>query len=212
MRARPPFPLVWRDTSGATIIEFAFVAPLFSLLLVGAFDVGHTLYTQAILQGAVQKAARDSALESNISTEHQDALDQKVRDMVLNLNKNATVDITRRYYKTFEEAERAQEEPYTDTNGDGTCNADEPYTDTNGNDVWDADGGNSGQGGAKDLVVFSTVVSYPRILPLHSLVAAMSFDQIDLPDTVTLRATTVLANQPYSEQSSYAEPVVKNCP
>ncbi|OYX46938.1 MAG: hypothetical protein B7Y97_13125, partial [Sphingomonas sp. 32-66-10] len=34
-----------RDESGATIVEFAMVAPVLGLVLLGAFDVAHTLYT-----------------------------------------------------------------------------------------------------------------------------------------------------------------------
>src|SRR3546814_3699813 len=57
------------DASGNTIVEFAFVGPVLVLLLMGTLDVGHTLYMQAVLQGVMQKAARDSALESGSRSE-----------------------------------------------------------------------------------------------------------------------------------------------
>ncbi|MGE4411843.1 MAG: TadE/TadG family type IV pilus assembly protein, partial [Sphingobium sp.] len=57
-----------RDERAATLIEFAFVAPVLCILLLGAFDVGHTLYMTSVLQGVVQKAARDSGLETSTET------------------------------------------------------------------------------------------------------------------------------------------------
>jgi len=203
MRASSPLRAIRADEKAATIIEFAFVAPVFLLLLIGAFDIGHTLYMKSVLQGVVQKAARDSGLENG--TGQQTTIDTRIRDSVLNLKKGATVTITRRYYKTFEEASLAQAEDFTDTNGNGTCDNGEPYQDENNNSVWDADGGNSGQGGAKDRVVYTTDVSYPRLLPLNGFLPAYS-------DTVHLQAVTVLGNQPYGEQSQYGAATVRNCP
>src|SRR3546814_8105467 len=55
------------DASGNTIVEFAFVGPVLVLLLMGTLDVGHTLYMQAVLQGVMQKAARDSRSEEHTS-------------------------------------------------------------------------------------------------------------------------------------------------
>src|SRR3546814_7682743 len=115
----------------------------------GTLDVGHTLYMQAVLQGVMQKAARDSALESGSATAQQAALDTHVQEQVKNLNLSADVDLTRRYYKTFQKAAAAAAEPFTDTNGNGRCDSGEPYQDDNNNKNWDKDGGNAGQGGAK---------------------------------------------------------------
>lgn len=198
-----------RDERAATLIEFAFVAPVLCILLLGAFDVGHTLYMTSVLQGVVQKAARDSGLETSTETSTQTTIDQHIRESVLELNKDATVTITRRFYRTFEKAAAAQAETFVDTPApsefhDGVCNNNESYEDANNNGVWDADGGDAGQGGAKDRVVYTTNVSYPRLLPLHGFIPALS-------DTVRIRAVTVLENQPYSEQSQYSAPTVRNC-
>lgn len=202
MRARGYLRTIRRDERAATLVEFGFVAPIFCLLLIGALDIGHTLYMKSVLQGVVQKAARDSGLEDG--TTQQSTIDTKIKDSVHDLMKNATVTITRRYYKSFEEASLAQAENFTDTNGNGTCDDSEPYEDANHNNVWDADGGNSGQGGARDRVVYTTDVSYPRLLPLNGFLPAYS-------DTVHLQAVTVLGNQPYGEQTQYAAAVVRNC-
>lgn len=192
-----------RDERGATLVEFAFVAPTFCLMLVGAFDIGHTLYMRSILQGVVQKAARDSALEDGVA--NQTLIDTRVENAVHSLNKNATVSISRRFYRSFSEASAAQAEAFTDTNGNGTCDASEPYEDSNNNNIWDADGADAGQGGAKDSVIYTVDVSYDRIMPLSKIIPHYS-------DTVNVEAATVLSNQPYGDQNQYGAATLRNCP
>ena len=193
-----------RDRRGVTVIEFAFVAPIMCLVILGAFDVAHTLYMRAALQGIVQKTARDSTLESGTEASQQTTLDNRVRDQVKALANNMTMTITRRFYRTFADAAAAQREVFTDTNGNGVCDAGEPYQDANQNGVWDADGGNAGQGGAKDATLYTVTLSYPRFFPVYNFVGGSNVTRIT--------ASTVLRNQPYGDQQSYGTPVVRNCP
>jgi Flp pilus assembly protein TadG len=194
------------DKRGISVTEFALIAPVFLTLLLGTFDMMHGLYMQSVLQGAIQKTARDLTLESGTQTVNQTALDDAMKAKVKNLAKNATVDITRKYYKSFTAAQKVKE-PFTDTNGNGVCDGgnpmttadDEPYEDTNNNGVWDVDQGTDGQGGAQDTVVYTVSVSYPRMF---------SFKYIGLPATTQIQASTVLANQPYGDQSA---PTVRKC-
>lgn len=193
------------DERGAALVEFAIVAPVLSLLLVGGFDIAHILYTRSALQGIVQKTARDSGLESSTATATQAAIDAKVTRQIKALANNATITFSRRYYRTFSEAAAAQAEPWTDTNGNGTCNNGEPYTDENNNGVWDADGGDDGQGGAKDKTVYTVQISYPHMFPLWKFIGGSN--------TVKLSASTVLMNQPYTDQGSYTvTTTIRNCP
>lgn len=193
-----------RDQRGVTVVEFAIIAPVMLLLLLGAFDTAHSLYMRSVLQGVVQKVARDSALESGTEAEQQEILDNKVRASVKAIANNAAITITRRYYRTFSQASAAQAEAWTDTNGNGTCDAGEPYQDANNNTYWDSDGGDSGQGGAKDKTVYTVAMSYPRYFPLYRIIGGSN--------TTKVTASTVLANQPYGDQGSYGPPTVRNCP
>ena len=52
------------DTRGLTIIEFAIIAPTLLVLMMGTFDLGFRAYATSVLQGEVQKAARDATLET----------------------------------------------------------------------------------------------------------------------------------------------------
>lgn len=192
-----------RDERGAAVVEFAIIAPVMSLVLLAGFDISHTLYTRAVLQGIVQKTARDATLESGTEKERADALDLLVRRQALALVNNATVDISRRYYRTFTEAAAAKAEPWTDTNKNGRCDNGEPYQDNNLNSVWDSDGADAGQGGAKDAVVYTVTMKYDHLMPVYNLFSATK--------QVKLTASTVLRNQPYGDQGTYGAAKVRNC-
>ena len=205
---RPP---LLRDERGATVVEFAMVAPVMCLMLLAAFDVSHSLYTRATLQGIVQKTGRDFTLEDSASLQSQrDALDAKVTKQAKALVNSATIEVKRRYYRTFTKAATAQAETFTDTNGNGTCDGPsgatpgEPYQDGNHNNIWDKDGGDAGVGGAKDAAVYTVTMTYPRMLPIRGFLGGA--------DTTKISASTVLRNQPYGEQGNYAAPVARNCP
>ncbi len=201
---RAPDRSLLRDDAGVTVIEFALIAPLLGMVLLATFDFGHTLYTRAALQGIVQKTGRDSALESGSAATAQTALDGKVRAQALALANNATILITRRFYRTFSDAAAAQAEPWTDTNSNLVCDGSEPFEDINANNIWDKDGANGGQGGAKDATLYTVKMSYPRFFPLYNFIGGSK--------TTVLTVSTILRNQPYSDQGSYATPIVRNCP
>ncbi len=195
---------VFKDKAGVSVAEFGLIAPMAVVMMMGAMDAGHTLYMGSVLDGAVQDLARDSALEDGAVLAKQQIIDQKVRDTITNLAKDATVTVTRRYYRNFSTASAALAEKFTDSGAmDGICNNGEPFIDANLNGVWDADGADSGQGGAQDVSVVSVKVSYTRLFPMASL--------IGLPQTVELTGTTVLANQPYGQQNQYTTATTGNC-
>ena len=180
-----------RDAGGATIVEFGLILPVMALLLMGAFAVGHTLYATTTLQGAVQQAPRDSGLES-ATIAQQAIIDARVTRQVKALAANADISITRRNYRSFTAATAAMEQ-FTDTNNNGVCDNNEPYDDDNRSGSRDL-AGTSGQGSAKDTVLYTVVATYPRMFPLANF--------IGIPRTTTIRASTVLNNQPYGDQAA----------
>lgn len=112
--------------------------------------------------------------------------------------------MTRRFYRSFAEAAAREPEEFRDTDGDRRCDNGESFDDENHNGVWDADGGNAGQGGAKDATLYTVTVRYPRMFPFHTMIGGS-------PETV-LEASTVLRNQPYADQGQYPPPVKGTCP
>ena len=195
------FPPLLRDQRGVTIIEFALIAPVLMLMLMGLFDLSYNMYTTHMLQGAIQHAARNSSIEGAAGKEVQ--LDSIITRAVHAVAPSATLNFNRRAYSSFTKAGRPED--YTDIDSDGTCNHGEPFEDTNGNRTWDADGGKTGFGGARDAVLYTVTVNYQRPFPIAGFVPGQTKD-------FTLSAATVLRNQPYSQQAANPVPVTGNCP
>lgn len=193
-----------RERRGAAALEFAIVSPPLLMLLMGGMEFAHELYLRAALHGAMQKASRDSTLEIGSASAQQTAIENSVRTQLAGLHGNATLGVSRRFYKTFSTALAAQAETHTESNGNGRCDNNEPYSDANANGVWDRDGGNAGQGGARDVTVLTAQLNYQRLFGISSM--------LGFSPNVELRATSVLANQPYGTQATYAPPVIRNCP
>jgi Flp pilus assembly pilin Flp len=188
---------ILRDERGATLIEFAMLAPVLLTLLLGMFEMGYNFYMQSQLQGAVQKAARDSTIESADVSEA--AIDEHVGRAVRQIVPNAEMSFSRRAYSNFSDVHRAED--FTDIDGNGACNDGEPFEDANGNGFWDEDRGIGGGGGARDAVLYVVTVSYPRAF------AAAQF--VGLSKDYTAQAVTVLRNQPWDAQAVHGK--VGNC-
>ena len=187
-----------RDESrGAAAVEFAMVAPALLLTIMGIFDVGYNLYANAMVQGAIQHAARDSTIEGADLRLTQ--IDAAVSRAVHNVVPRATIAFSRKAYANFADVSRPED--FTDSDANGLCNNGEPFEDANRNGTWDDDRSTNGQGGARDAMLYSVTVTYPRGFPMARL--------IGLPDTVTTGAATVLRNQPYKLQDN--KPAVGSC-
>jgi hypothetical protein len=177
------------DARGMALVEFAFVAPVMILVIMGLGDLVYQLYAQSILDGAVQKAGRDAAIEGGSARTGQ--IDARVMEQVHNVAGKATFRSTRRSYANFSSM---KPEPIDDRNANGQLDPGECFQDINGNGVWDADPGASGQGGASDATVYRIEVTYPRIFPTAKL--------IGFSPEVTMYSQTVLKNQPWASQQA----------
>jgi hypothetical protein len=184
-----------KDELGATISEFAVVAPVFLLMMMGTFDAAHTMYVRAVMQGAVYKAARETALKAGQKELQQISIDNELKDQIrLLVPKGATInDPVRASYKNFADAAKSEGEPVNDTvTANGICDPGERFEDRNGNGQYDA--ANTGQGGARDIVRYSITVSYNSFFPMPAGLGERE-----------LTATSVIANQPFSDQKSRPE-------
>jgi len=171
---------------GAAVIEFAIIAPVLLLILFGILELGYRFYLQAVLQGAVQKAARDSTIEGGGA--NIDTIDSKVKDLLRTVAANATFKSERYAFYDFNEI--APPEPFIDANANGQWDSDECFEDTNGSGFWE---GKPGQGGADDIVQYTMTMTYPEILPMSSF--------LHWPALNKLSATTTLRNQPFGTQA-----------
>jgi Flp pilus assembly pilin Flp len=185
-----------KASDGVTAVEFALVTPVLLLVLMGGMDVSRSAYVSSVLYGAVQKAGRDSSLETGGGAAA--SIDSKILSVMKPLASDGVLTVSRKSHQSFKRAKRA--ETYTDKNANNTRDALECFEDTNGNGVWDADGGKAGLGGADDIVVYTATFTYPRTFPMAGLMG-MNPNQV-------LSATTILRNQPYGDQTLTVPAVV----
>jgi TadE-like protein len=185
------------DARGTSTVEFALIAPALLMTLAGLFEYSHNIYTRTMLEGAIQKAARNSTIEG--AANHQSQIDSNVTRVVRRIVPRANVAFSRKAYADFSDVGRPED--FTDTNDDGACNAGEPFEDVNGNGAWDEDRGSAGLGGARDAVLYEVTVTYESYFPVAQFLG------LD-PSNVT-KASTVLRNQPYEGQM--AAVTMENC-
>jgi Flp pilus assembly protein TadG len=174
------------DTAGATAVEFALIMPLFLLVLVGSLDLGQMVYAKAVLDGVVEKAARDSTLETGDTS----LADGIVRETIAPILPDSRVTATRKSYFDYANSNRG-EELITDANGDGNASQGDKFIDLNNNDRRDKDLGVDGNGGSNDVIVYTVNVEYEPIF-------AMPLVPLDW-STRNISATAVKRNQPFAK-------------
>jgi Flp pilus assembly pilin Flp len=181
------------EETGMAAVEFALILPTFMVMLMGVFDLGYSVYIRAILDGAVQRAARDSSLETGPAA--LSTLDASVEKSIKAIAKKAVVVPERQSYFEFADVNRAEIiiEKNTAGNTIGECDADERFEDENGDGAWNEDVGEDGVGGPQDIVLYKVSVTYDRIFPLYRFA--------NQPQSKTITAQTVLRNQPYGTQA-----------
>ena len=177
------------DQRGVTAVEFALIAPVFLILVIETFDLGQMAYGTAVLNGAVQKAARDSSLETASTL----TADNTVKKIVQPVIPNGTITTTRTSYFDFTDVGRP--ERWNDANNNGSCDNNESYVDENENAGWDRDIGETGNGGASDVVIYTVNVQYNPIFKIPFFPASWN--------TRNLTATAVRKNQPFAAQDRY---------
>lgn len=189
VQAGKPLRAIVCDRSGATAVEFAFIAPVFLTMVMGIMDFGHSVYARAELNGSVQQAARSSTMETSDTS----VADNMVRSYLETIVPGVEVASTRANYYDFTDVGRA--ERWNDLNNNGQCDNAETFVDENESGDWDADIGRSGNGGASDVVVYTVTATYtsPFSVPFYP----ESWKQR------TLVASTTLKNQPYAYQIAY---------
>jgi Flp pilus assembly protein TadG len=197
------FKRIASEQSGTTVLEFALILPTFMVMLMGIFDLGYSVYVRAVLDGAVQRAARDSSLETGPNS--LVAIDLSVEKSIRAISNKAVVATQRQSYFEFADVNRAETiiEVNSGTNSTGVCDAGETFEDENGNDQWDSDVGEEGVGGPQDIVLYTVNVTYDRIFPLYRFA--------NQPQSKTITAQTVLRNQPYGSQAQVSNITIEPC-
>ncbi len=190
------------NDNGIAAVEFALLAPVFLGILLTVFEFGFAFYARAVLQGAVEEAARTASLENTEFT----AISQRVSDQVKKVipasdaDTDISFDLEPLYYSNY--VDLALPEDFEDINSNNQWDSLECFVDRNNNGTYDTDVGLSGRGGAQDVVAITATLSYARPFPLWRM--------FGLDSRQTIQVSTFLRNQPFSAQA--AQTSVRICP
>ncbi len=178
------------DRRGATMVEFGFVILPLTVILLALTDFGYRMYLGAVVEGALQRAARFATIGNQTPTQ----IDTYIRGQLVAFQRNVTVTIDKRSYSQFSGV--GKDEKYIDSNANGVYDqGTDCYYDDNGNGRWDpaATAGRTGLGGSDDLVYYTVTANFPRIVPLSRFLGWSSAEQVV--------SNMVLRNQPYGSQA-----------
>jgi Flp pilus assembly pilin Flp len=193
-----------RQQSGSAVTEFGLIAPVFLMLLMGIYDLTHMVYARSVLDGAVERAARDASLE----TANTEAADQMVEDSIRPVLPDVVLTTERKSYYDFADIKRPEQ--WTDYKGkdalgdliqyaglnNGRCDYGEPYIDENRSGSWDPDIGVGGNGGAGDVVMYTVTATYFPLFKIPFMPEAWN--------TRSMTATAIKKNQPFANQTEYS--------
>jgi Flp pilus assembly pilin Flp len=171
---------------GAAALEFALVAPVFFILLIGVFDLSILFFLLLTLENAALDAAR---FGSTGAVPEDATRDERIREIVhgatMGLLDDKGLDIRMLVYESYEDVAAA--EWLFDVNGNDAHDPGEIFDDVNGNGVWDGDPGVPGSGAQNEIVVYRVSAQYRLITPLMD----------DLIGAIPIRSAVPIRNEPF---------------
>ncbi|MGD8325931.1 MAG: pilus assembly protein [Sphingomonadales bacterium] len=173
---------------GVTAIEFSFAAPILFLFIIGALEVGHLMYSNAVLEGAAREAARRGITGfAPCGITREEYINQVIDQQLIGLADPDRRTVSTKVYKSFNDI--GQPEPFIDANNDGAYNMGEEFTDENGNLQWDPDKGAVGLGSAGDVVVYDITYAVPILTGFFQ-------KKIGLAESISISARAAVRNEP----------------
>jgi hypothetical protein len=178
------------DQSGIAALEFALIAPVFFIMMMGIIEFSLIMFTLATMESATNITSRlGKTGYTALGSTREEQIVQNVKDKTAGLLDPNQIAIDSKSYSNFNnigQPEPCISPPTTPCPGTPGVH----FSDVNGNGTWDADMGKAGLGGAGDVVVYT--VSYPWTVqtPFVNQVIGSIF-------TITVRS--VVRNEPFDE-------------
>lgn len=178
-----------RASEGVTAVEFAFVAPVLILFMLGIIETALIMLAYNVMEGATNLSSRTGATGFVVAGQSREATIRAALDARAgSLLDTSQMTVTAKFYNQYDQIN--DPEPYVDTNDNGVRDAGEAYTDVNGNGQWDVDMGQAGYGGAGAIVVYT--VSYP-----WNVITPIMRELIGTNGILTLTTHAVAKNEPF---------------
>ncbi|MFV0622406.1 TadE/TadG family type IV pilus assembly protein [Sphingomonas sp. ac-8] len=170
-------------------MEFALVVPLLLTILMATLELGYQGYVNAMVQGAMTKAAR----MSTIGDQTQAGVTEKIKTEVGRVVDRRYVSVETRGYYNFSNVGRP-EKITQDTDPKGKYNKGDCYEDANNNGKYDVSAGTSDLGTADDVTYYKVTANYPNLTPIAGF--------LKWAGKRNVTATIVLRNQPFTSRAS----------
>ena len=178
---------LWRDTDGATAVEFVFVAIPVIYLMVGILEFSAAMTVSNSLEAATNLSSRlgkTGFVDVNEGLDQSETIRAEIERRVGPLIDMNKLEIDAKAYADFGSVGNA--EPWNDANNNGEPDPGE-WTDTNGNNFCD---GCTGFGGADNVVIYT--ITYPWTIMTPLMNRLLGEDGI-----FNLTAYSVVKNEPY---------------
>lgn len=178
---------LWRDTEGATAVEFVFVAIPVIYLMVGILEFSAAMTVSNSLEAATNLSSRlgkTGFVDTSSGLDQSETIRAEIERRVGPLIDMNKLVIDAKAYADFGSV--GTSEPWNDINDDGVPQTGE-FTDTNGNNFCD---GCTGFGGADNVVIYT--ITYPWTIMTPLMNRLLGEDGI-----FNLTAYSVVKNEPY---------------
>jgi len=179
---------------GSPVFEFAFVAPILVLMVIGTIEFGMIMFVNILMESGLRDAARYGITGNQVAgMTRMERIIQIVSDRTMGLVDMAQAKVQVLVYPGF--GDIGSSEPFVDGNGNGTYDKGETFTDTNANGVWDADIGRAGPGGSGDVVLYRMTYDWPLLTPLAATVIGHN-------GKFTINASIAVRNEPWNQANA----------
>jgi Flp pilus assembly protein TadG len=178
-----------RARDGVAALEFAFIAPVFLMLMMGVIETSLLMLTQNTLENAIFAATRTGKTGYTASGSTQvDTIRAALNSRAISFIDTTQLNLSYKSYNQFDQI--GQPEPFVDANSNGVRDNGENYTDVNANGQYDTDMGASDVGGSSEVVVYT--VTYPWRINTPMIGRLFTNN-----GNLTLTARAVVQNEPY---------------
>jgi hypothetical protein len=179
------------ERAGGSAAEFAVLAPILFLAVIGIIELAVLLTVQVLLEGSIREASRFGITGY---TPTGVTRDQQIRNVIAQYTVGL-VDMTRvtidtRVFQSFGSIVRP--EPCFKYTSPGVCDTSDPHNwvDVNGNGRWDDGNGTQGSGSSGDIVLYTIYYRHHIMTPLMQRL-------IGYNGYVSLEASVVVRNEPW---------------
>ncbi len=171
---------------GAVALEFALLAPVFFLIIMGTFELGLVMFYSTVLEGATSFGSRIGKV-NYLPPGYNDRatyIRTQALEQLQGILPPEKLTFSMKTYNTFD-AVSQPEACLVDV-----CDSTSPagsFTDTNGNGQWDPDQGKNSPGAPGAIVQYELSYNYRFFTPFVGSLFA---------DPLVLRGITVVSNEP----------------